>query len=355
MRDEVRYDKAADRSVSASERQYRCKTLIVGAGLAGASLGFLLRKAGDDVLLLELLDAKEKDKLCGGLTNAGGVGQFEMIFGANSYDALSPFRPDSVCERCGGRELRFELGWRALPRKRLDDNVLRRYLEAGGRLMDRTAVRSIDEAEGAAVCDDLRIGERFSVRFDRLVGADGAMSVTRRLTTSRAPRVTIAVEGEAPLSGGDVVMDYLVAAIGYSWYIPQGGKATVGCGVFAVPDVDAVHIVRKGLADFCRSIGIPVPRRLRGAPVPTGDDVLLRTGARTCFIGDAAGLIHNVTGAGIAYALLSARLLARAFLEGGSYEGMMRSYAEDVAQLARDAKKTKFLTTFGIMKRGNKI
>ena len=74
-----------------------------------------------DVLLLELLDAKEKDKLCGGLTNAGGVEQFEMIFGANSYDALSPFRPDSVCERCGGRELRFELGWRALPRKRLDD------------------------------------------------------------------------------------------------------------------------------------------------------------------------------------------------------------------------------------------
>ena len=83
--------------------------------------------------------------------------------------------------------------------------------------------------------------------------------------------------------------------------------------------------------------------------------MLLRTGARTCFIGDAAGLIHNITGAGIFYALLSARLLARAFLEGGSYEGMMRSYAEDVAQLARDAKKTKFLTTFGIMKRGNKI
>ena len=53
-------------SAGTSERQYLCKTLIVGAGLAGASLGFLLRKAGDDVLLLELLDAKEKNKLCGG-------------------------------------------------------------------------------------------------------------------------------------------------------------------------------------------------------------------------------------------------------------------------------------------------
>ena len=69
MRDEVRYDKAADRSVSASERQYRCKTLIVGEGLADAALGFLLRKAGDDVLLLELLDAKEKDKLIATLTS----------------------------------------------------------------------------------------------------------------------------------------------------------------------------------------------------------------------------------------------------------------------------------------------
>ena len=52
---------------------------------------------------------------------------------------------------------------------------------------------------------------------------------------------------------------------------------------------------------------------------------------------------------------LSARLLARAFLEGDSYEEMMRSHVEGVTQLARDAKKTKFLTTFGIMKRGNKV
>ena len=355
MRDEVGHDELIGKSVNTRDRQYRCKTLIVGAGLAGASLGFLLRKAGDDVLRLELLDAKEKDKLCGGMTNATGVDEFEKIFGSNSFGALSPFCPDCVRERCGERELRWETGWRALPRKQLDDYALRRCLETGGRLMDRTAVRSIDEAEGAAVCDDLRTGERFSVRFDRLVGADGAMSATRRLTTGRTPRVTIAVEGETPLFGGDVVMDYLAAAIGYSWYIPQGGKATVGCGVFAVPEADSVRIVREGLADFCRSMGVPVPRPLRGAPVPTGDDVLLRTGTRTCFIGDAAGLIHNITGAGISYALTSARRLARTLLEGGSYEEMMRSLAEKVTQLARDAKKTKFLTTFAIMKRGNRI
>ena len=84
-------------------------------------------------------------------------------------------------------------------------------------------------------------------------------------------------------------------------------------------------------------------------------DILLRTGTRTCFIGDAAGLIHNITGAGISYALTSARRLAQAFPEGDSYEEMMFPLAEAVTQLARDAKKSQFLTTFEIMKRGNTI
>ena len=41
--------------------------LVVGAGAAGASLGYLLKQAGKDVLLLEMLDAKKKNKLCAGI------------------------------------------------------------------------------------------------------------------------------------------------------------------------------------------------------------------------------------------------------------------------------------------------
>ena len=43
-------------------REYKCDILIIGAGLAGSILGFLLRMSGKDVLMVELLDAKEKDK-----------------------------------------------------------------------------------------------------------------------------------------------------------------------------------------------------------------------------------------------------------------------------------------------------
>lgn len=45
-----------------SDHTYSCSTLVIGAGLAGATLGFFLQKTGDDVLMLELLDAKEKEK-----------------------------------------------------------------------------------------------------------------------------------------------------------------------------------------------------------------------------------------------------------------------------------------------------
>ena len=48
-------------------KRIRVDFLIVGAGLAGSVVGFLLKKAGADVLALELLDAKTKEKLCGGM------------------------------------------------------------------------------------------------------------------------------------------------------------------------------------------------------------------------------------------------------------------------------------------------
>ena len=43
-------------------KRIRVGFLIVGAGLAGSVTGFLLKKAGADVLALELLDAKFNQK-----------------------------------------------------------------------------------------------------------------------------------------------------------------------------------------------------------------------------------------------------------------------------------------------------
>ena len=153
--------------------------LIAGAGLAGSVMGFLLKKAGADVLALELLDAKTKEKLCGGIMNKGALMHFAQVFGESCEDTLRPMHITKHRDRYAGCEILIDIDkevYHALPRKRLDDYCLERYLQAGGNLQDRTTVCEIDDSTGVAVCADLRTGETFEVEFDRIIGADGAMS-----------------------------------------------------------------------------------------------------------------------------------------------------------------------------------
>ncbi len=82
--------------------------------------------------------------------------------------------------------------------------------------------------------------------------------------------------------------------------------------------------------------------------MPSGDDVLLRTGKRTFFIGDAAGLIQPNTGAGIHYALLSAKLLAESFLQGDPYEEKMGPVAKNMTRFAETAKIRHFISLLSV-------
>ena len=50
--------------------------LIIGAGLAGSVLAFLLRRSGSEVILAELSDTKSKDKLCGGIMLDSAIQSF---------------------------------------------------------------------------------------------------------------------------------------------------------------------------------------------------------------------------------------------------------------------------------------
>ena len=127
-------------------KRIRVDFLIVGAGLAGSVAGFLLKKAGADVLALELLDAKTKEKLCGGIMNKRALTYVAKVFGEGCMDALRPMHIEKVWDRYAGLEILIESDvYYALPRKRLDDYCLERYLQAGGTLQDRTTVRGIDD------------------------------------------------------------------------------------------------------------------------------------------------------------------------------------------------------------------
>ena len=108
---------------------------------------------------------------------------------------------------------------------------------------------------------------------------------------------------------------------------------------------------------LCRGLQIEEPRCVRGAAIPTGDDILLEYGRRTCFVGDAAGLIAASSGAGIELAVTSARQLSESLLNGNSYTEAMKPKTDYIARLAQDAKKSYFVKSyfvyrFFIMRKG---
>ena len=338
----------------------RCDYLIIGGGAAGCALGYLLRKAGADVLILERLDAEKKDKLCAEMISNWCRDEIVKIFGADAWLSLNAEPITFTKEYFGGYEVTSKVDYfYAMPRKSFDDYFLRRYLEVGGQIKDLATVRKINTETNLAECLDLRTKKFFHIRFGNLIGADGATSTVRKLITGKKPRISFAVESVIPLIGKDIIFDFLPdGSVGYRWYIPRRQDATVGAVYFfshTNPNADYVKSCREWLSDFCRSRSISLTQPLRGACLPAGNDVLLRAGEKIYFIGDAAGLIGTPSGAGIPYALVSARRLAESFLGGISYKEAMQHIKEKIIHESVNARTFQFLNNFRIIKQGRQV
>ena len=382
--------------------------LVVGAGAAGCTFGFLMKKAGEDVLLLEMQDAEKREKLCAGILENRAEAAFADIFGltvdeaglitmpienlylrngsheyrrsmtgrrpatnvtepaefqqqfsvANSIRSYlrtgSKFLAKKVLKEALGYDLGKDFTYRVLPRKHIDNYIRDRYLAEGGQILNHTKLCSVNVNEGLAECIDLHTKEPFTIRFQYIIGADGALSSVRRLLAGRQQKVALALEAGVPLLRRDTVISFIPGVLGYCWYAPRGDDATVGCGFHNLGD-DKFIICKKHLTAFCAELGLTVPSRLRGAFLPAGGEVLLQPGKHAFLLGDAAGLNDAFTGGGIHYTMLSAQALAAYFTEGISYEEAMRPHTSFVRKNAEHVKEYCVLASTVISNFGKKI
>lgn len=309
----------------------QAEVLIVGAGPAGATLGFLLRQAGVDALIVDARDVQAKNKLCGGVLVSDAQRCFAEVYGADALAGLEPFAVDVLRMHALDSALSVRVDYRVMPRDRLDSYCLGCYLGIQGRLLDRACLRGIDSATRVANVFDARVGTFKRIRYRTLVGADGATSMARYLATGRKPRVMPSLQGNIASLGSVAISDIRPSDGAVCWYIPQGERAVVGAG--GLFDGVGTAPCKERLAEFCARLGIEAPP-VRGAALPTGDDILLSAGESCFFVGDAAGLIDPFTGAGIHYALASAQALAAHLTAGVSFEAAM---AATVAQISSSA------------------
>jgi geranylgeranyl reductase family protein len=294
----------------------RVDVLVVGAGPAGSATAIHLARAGARVVLAERARFP-RDKPCGGGVTGRAL-------------RASPCAVDDVVEDVVHR---LELGLcfrRRFERRSREPLILmtqRRRLDAF--LAGQAAAAGADLREGARV-EDLALGPdgatatvgRSRLRAGVVVGADGANgTVARAAALGNGIVRGVALEANVdwgPLAreryAGRAVVELGIVPGGYGWVFPKQTHANLGVGGWA----GAGSRLRARLAELASAHGVE-PRALyevKGHRLP-----MRRLGAspargRVLLVGDAAGLVDPLSGDGIYEAFVSARLAARAVLDG---------------------------------------
>ncbi|ADJ28887.1 NAD(P)/FAD-dependent oxidoreductase [Nitrosococcus watsonii] len=288
--------------------------IVVGAGPGGSAAAYELAALGLKVALVERKNFP-REKLCGGLLSARARKEFMRIFGENKWPA--------VVERTArGANLYYQTHYLNgvhdhqpfffTSRIHFDACLAALAREAGAYLLEGVVVTSL-AADGKAV----HLNNGKMLKTDFVVGADGVHSRIAQailLHTASNKNLALGLEIEVPLElTTKTVVDpeiYLgVAKWGYGWIFPKKETQTVGVGGLLTKNQD----LKSTFNMFLHQHYGPLPNiRRKGYHLPFGSYQRNPGRANILLVGDAAGLVEPITGEGIAFAMQSGRLAAKA-------------------------------------------
>ena len=300
--------------------------LVIGAGPAGCAAAITATRAGRSVVMIDKATFP-RDKTCGDGLTAGALRTLESLgVPLSSLDASVPVAKAIVVSP-SGRQVVLPLpsdGEHARVMRRIDlDAALVHATRAAGvtvlEAATLTELKSLDTAVEATLDDGRSLTAPFAI------AADGNYSTARRLLSPEA----------APVLGEWSAFRQYFAHVddptlwvlferdllpGYAWVFPlPGGRANVGLAVRRRPDVTGKVLAAmwRDLLDrpSLRSVLGPhaeAEGAHRAWPIPSHLDSTRLTHGRVLFAGDAAGVVDPMTGEGIAQALETGVLAARA-------------------------------------------
>ena len=236
-----------------------------------------------------------------------------------------------------------------IDRARFDQGLVKLAQAAGAQVEMRCQFLAWD---GAVARLRRGTGEAFTVRPRLLIGADGPHSLVAEAVGLPHQEVVYTRQYTVPLLRPYADTDIFLSDTfpgGYGWLFPRGPVANLGLGAdrrfednLKLP-LEQLHrqMVARGI------IGEAVLGRTGGA-IPVGG-IRRMVHGNVVLAGDAAGLTHPITGAGIPAAVISgegAGLAAADYLAGGG--DALESYAEDMQDqfgpaLARAVQRRKSL------------
>ena len=305
--------------------------IIIGGGPSGITLAFSLLQSNFSVCVIEK-SRFPRDKLCGGLLTRKAVDLYTDVFGKDIFDEIPYQKTDKIVVHTGIKKCAVYRKRRnpflIVNRRLFDASLVRRFKNAGGKIKEEERECQIDYGTKTILTGD---GSILGYRY--LVGADGVYSVTRKYVDPYYKPNGIClqvhhiggIEAFCPLS---IHLYYGLLDIGYGWLFPQKDGFLIG----AISQVHSKDI-KAGYAAVLDQSGIKSNHSPKAMHIPFGRYVKTPMRNEVYLIGDAAGFVNPISGEGLYYAALSAKLACHDIVNRLKRKNYISCYCRRVKQI----------------------
>ncbi|MBI4177303.1 MAG: NAD(P)/FAD-dependent oxidoreductase [Candidatus Aenigmarchaeota archaeon] len=278
--------------------------VVVGAGSAGLNTAIACAKAGLSVAVIEEHGKIGFPRHCSGLYSTRFLGMMDVrkefyeheIFGAKFHSPSG-----KIVEL-----MRKERAAFVINREALDAYLSRVAAENGVNVM--SGVKVVDFDTGNDVCQITM--EKGTVESSLMCGADGSNSFVSRKLGFRAPNklhgiMAITKEGNYD-NYVDLYFDNKLYPGFFAWKIPRGRTVEYGiAGNIGPPNVQNFN-------NFLAKFGV-TKYELSSGVIPFGFQKSYAN--RVLLVGDAAAQVKPLTGGGVIYGMICARIAAKTFAD----------------------------------------
>lgn len=325
--------------------------VILGGGPAGSAAAKTAVDLGLSVALIDKA-AFPRDKLCGGLLSGRSIRALEALFDG-SRPVPKPLISGLVQFKWEGETLaEFDAPHDLTLTMRYDfDAELQRLAQDRGVQMFYGARQiAVDPRSNRLSFDGQTIGYKI------LIGADGVNSQVARTLFGKAfsaKSVGFGLEAEIPSDAlaepPHIQIDFRAVKWGYGWVFPKAGGWTIGVGGLLAKNPD----MKAQMRAYLTALGVaPEAAKIKGHHLPFGEFRKIPGRRNIMLAGDAAGLVDPLTGEGIAYALESGALAARAAkqaLDIGAPDRAIQIYRQSLAPHFAELSNAVFLRRFAFL------